>query len=181
MDCSPTGSSVHRISQARIVEWVAISFSTGSSWPKDQTPVSWIPCTGRRIFYHWATLEAPFFFLFFFFKYSTLPMGGTQYAHYKWPNDYTTQGDVSIILKIWSTISKWLPWMGFPFIAEQTHMVPCVTQNAFTIWLPTIRAVLYSHKSCSLKEANVTKPEPVVLASLALYPLQLTDKFYSNR
>lgn len=71
--------------------------------------------------------------------------------------------------------------MGFPFIAEQTHMVPCVTQNAFTIWLPTIRAVLYSHKSCSLKEANVTKPEPVVLASLALYPLQLTDKFYSNR
>ena len=37
MDCGPPGSSVHRISQARILEWVAISFSRGSSWPRDQT------------------------------------------------------------------------------------------------------------------------------------------------
>ena len=36
MDCSPPGSSVHGISQARILEWVAISFSRGSSWPRDQ-------------------------------------------------------------------------------------------------------------------------------------------------
>ena len=35
MDCSPPGSSVHGISQARIQEWVAISFSRGSSQPKD--------------------------------------------------------------------------------------------------------------------------------------------------
>ena len=41
MDCSPPGSSVHRISQARILEWLAISFSRGSSQPKDQTRV---PC-----------------------------------------------------------------------------------------------------------------------------------------
>ena len=40
MDCSPTGSSVHGILQARILEWVAISYSRGSSWPKDQTWVS---------------------------------------------------------------------------------------------------------------------------------------------
>ena len=33
MDCSPSGSSVHGISQARMLEWVAISFSMGSSWP----------------------------------------------------------------------------------------------------------------------------------------------------
>ena len=66
-------------------------------------------------------------------------------------------------------------------MAEQTHTVPCVTQNAFTIWLPMIRAALYSHKSCSLKEANVTKSDLVVLALLALYLLELIDKFYSNR
>ena len=36
IDCSPPGSSVHRILQARIQEWVAISFSRGSPWPKDQ-------------------------------------------------------------------------------------------------------------------------------------------------
>ena len=40
MDCSPPGSAVHGISQARILEWVAISFSRGSSRPRDQTHVS---------------------------------------------------------------------------------------------------------------------------------------------
>ena len=37
MDCSPPDSSFHRILQARILEWVAISFSRGSSWPRDRT------------------------------------------------------------------------------------------------------------------------------------------------
>ena len=55
MDCSPPCSSVHVIFQARILEWVAISFSRGSSRPRDWTHVS---CTGRRILYHWATWEA---------------------------------------------------------------------------------------------------------------------------
>ena len=39
MDCSPPGSSVHGILQARILEWVAISFSRGSSRPRDRTQV----------------------------------------------------------------------------------------------------------------------------------------------
>ena len=41
-DCSPPGSSVHGILQARILEWVAIFFSGGSSWPRDQTRISLI-------------------------------------------------------------------------------------------------------------------------------------------
>ena len=45
MNCSPPGSSVHWILQARILEWVAIPFTRGSSWPRDQTWVSHI--TGR--------------------------------------------------------------------------------------------------------------------------------------
>ena len=40
MDCSLPGSSVHEIFQARILEWVAIPFSSGSSRPRDQTQVS---------------------------------------------------------------------------------------------------------------------------------------------
>ena len=40
MDCSPPGSSVHGMSQARILEWVAFSFSRGSFQPRDQTQVS---------------------------------------------------------------------------------------------------------------------------------------------
>src|SRR5574337_612499 len=42
MDCSPPGSSVHGILRARILEWVAIPFSRGSSQPRDQTQVSCI-------------------------------------------------------------------------------------------------------------------------------------------
>ena len=39
MDCSPPSPSVHGISQAKILKWVVISFSRGSSWPRDQTHV----------------------------------------------------------------------------------------------------------------------------------------------
>ena len=42
MDCSPPGSFIHAISQTRILEWVAIPFSRGSSRPRDQTQVSFI-------------------------------------------------------------------------------------------------------------------------------------------
>ena len=46
VDCSPSSSSVHGILQARILVWVAISFSRGCSQPRDQTQVSCI--AGRR-------------------------------------------------------------------------------------------------------------------------------------
>ena len=42
MDCSVAGSSVHGIFQTRILEWVAVAFSKGSSQPRDQTQVSCI-------------------------------------------------------------------------------------------------------------------------------------------
>ena len=48
MDCSPSGSSLHGIFQTRILEWVAISYSRGSSQPRDQTHVSCISCIGRH-------------------------------------------------------------------------------------------------------------------------------------
>ena len=55
MDYSPKDSSAHAISQVRILEWVAISFSRGSFRPRDQTCVS---CIDRQIPYHWATWES---------------------------------------------------------------------------------------------------------------------------
>ena len=60
MDCSPPGPFVHGILQARILEWVAILFSRGSSWPGDRNQVS---CTAGRFFTVWATREAPWFWL----------------------------------------------------------------------------------------------------------------------
>ena len=53
IDCSPPGFSVHGISQAWILEWVAISSSKESSWPRDGTHISW-----QVILYHWATWGA---------------------------------------------------------------------------------------------------------------------------
>ena len=42
---------IHRISQARVLEWVATAFSRGSSQPRDRTHVSCVSCFGRRILY----------------------------------------------------------------------------------------------------------------------------------
>ena len=73
MDCSPPGSSAHGISQARILEWVAISFTRGSSWPRDQTNISCIagglfitaPPGKHLININPATYSDDFFFIFF--------------------------------------------------------------------------------------------------------------------
>ena len=55
IDCSSQGSSVHRILQARILEWVAMPSSRGSSRPRDQTHVSYGSCLAVRFF----TTEPP--------------------------------------------------------------------------------------------------------------------------
>ena len=55
VDCSPPGSSIHGILQTRIMEWVAIAFSRGSSRPRDRTQVS---CIAGGFFTSWATREA---------------------------------------------------------------------------------------------------------------------------
>ena len=55
MNCGQPGSSVQGIFQARILKWVAISNSRGSSWPRDWTWVPCISCIGRQVLGHWAT------------------------------------------------------------------------------------------------------------------------------
>ena len=50
LDCSPPGSSVHGILQARILEWDSMPSSRGSSQPRDQTPISYASCIGRQFF-----------------------------------------------------------------------------------------------------------------------------------
>ena len=73
VDCSPPDSSVHGIFQARILEWVAISFSRESSWPRDQTLVSHI--TGRFFIillmftYIAASCESTFIFIQLCYKH----------------------------------------------------------------------------------------------------------------
>ena len=60
MDCSPPGSSVHGILQARILQWVAMPSFRGSSWPRDWTRVSCVSCIGGQILYHECRLGSPY-------------------------------------------------------------------------------------------------------------------------
>ena len=57
MDWSPPGSYVLGIFQARILEWVAMLSSRGSSLPRDRTQVSFVSCIGSQFFTGWATRE----------------------------------------------------------------------------------------------------------------------------
>ena len=50
MGCSLPGSSVHGLLQARILEWVTIPYSRGSSWPRDRACISYISCISRQNF-----------------------------------------------------------------------------------------------------------------------------------
>ena len=52
IDCSPPGPSVHKILQARRLEWVALPSSTESSQPRDWTCISFISSIGRQVLYH---------------------------------------------------------------------------------------------------------------------------------
>ena len=75
--CNPIGYSlpgysVHGIFQARILEWVAISYSRGSFQLKDRTHVSWVYCMGQ-IFYHCATWEPHEDILIFHFSLFSSP------------------------------------------------------------------------------------------------------------
>ena len=76
IDCSPPGSSVHRILQAIIFEWVAMPFSRGSSQSRDQIYVSCSSCITSRFFnaeppgktIFWPGRLKDFFYIFLFIK-----------------------------------------------------------------------------------------------------------------
>lgn len=73
--------------------------------------------------------------------------------------------------------------MGFPFMAGQTHTVPCVHRmHLLYSWQGSEYFSIATEENHSLREGNVTKPKSVVLVLLeALYPLELIDKYSSNR
>jgi len=77
--------------QARILEWVAISFSRGSSQPRDWTPVSWFSCIGRQILYYCATCAYPYSLLRYFTIITIIIRGKVVfplikgYTSQKWP------------------------------------------------------------------------------------------------
>ena len=91
MDCSPPGSSVHGVLQARIPEWVAILFSGGFTRPRDQTGAS---CTAGRFFNIWVSRERKWKWKWKSQSYPTL-----------WnPMDYTVHGILQARLLEWVVV-----------------------------------------------------------------------------
>ena len=78
MDCSPPGSSVHGILQARILEWAAFSYCRISFCLKDQTHASYVSHISRQVFYHQHHLGSPitsiYYFKLIFIGIQLLPM-----------------------------------------------------------------------------------------------------------
>ena len=125
MDSSLPGSSVHGILQVRILEWVAISFSRGSSQPRNRTRVS---CIAGRFFTTRATKEAPW----------DLPNPGTE------PGFPILQADsLSVIHK---GSPRRLEWVAYPFSSRSSRpgnqtRVSCIAGRFFTNWV--IREALF--------------------------------------
>ena len=59
MECSLPSTPLHGILQARILKWIAMPSSRGSSQPKDQTRISYVSCIGRWVLYHQCHLGSP--------------------------------------------------------------------------------------------------------------------------
>ena len=112
MDCGSPGSSVHVISQARILEWVAISYSRGSSQPRDQTRIS---CIGRQIFYHCATRKTHII-LHILCNYKHIYL-----------NMRIKGGDTLEMLRVLSVHTVYSMNSSSSTIIAQNHIVPCDT------------------------------------------------------
>ena len=112
--CSLSSSSVHGVLQAKILEWVAISSSRGSSWSKDWIPTSYVSCIGRQVL-HW---QAGFLL--------TGWIRWTQQRCYTMPHDFD---DLQrLFLKQDLFILFWLHWV---FLAAQ-GLSPVATRGGYS-------------------------------------------------
>ena len=107
MDCSPPGSSVHWILQARILEWVAISFSRGSSWPRDWTQDSWI--AGR----------------FFTIRATGKSQSHSVVSHSLWPHE---------LYSPWNSPGQNTRVGNLPLFQEIEPRSPTLQADSFTSW-----------------------------------------------
>ena len=91
MDCSPPASSAHGIFQARILEWVAISYSGRSPQPRAQTCISCISCVVRQFLYYWPTWKDGIVY--------AVPSLFSLQKNVSWPlfNTMTQKGAISVI------------------------------------------------------------------------------------
>ena len=146
--CSPPGSSVYGIFQARILEWVATSYSKGSSQPRDQTCVSWV---GRRILHYLAAWEIHALATILIF--SVVVLGGMRGKHCCWKHSgfffffFQSLFSCNVVIlygnKLWLTHSR--------DISLKTFRVLICSKEAFTVFEAQIQwENKFSGASCIL-------------------------------
>ena len=172
---NPSGSSVHGILQARILEWVAMTSSKGSSWPKDWTRISYISCIGRQVLYHQHCLGSPYCQLesesesHSVVSDSLRPHG--LYSPGKFPGQNTRVGRLSLLQGIFPPQGsnpglphsrqtlyqlthkgspRILEWVAYPFSSRSSRPwnrteVSCIAGGFFTSWA-TREALLSVYK-----------------------------------
>ena len=128
MDCSPPGSSVHRISQARILEWVTKPSSRGSFWPRDQTHISCVSCTGKvdslPLCHRWSPIN-------------TMCCVLSQVQLFSTPRTVAHQAPLSMGI-LQARILEWVakPFSRGSFWSRDRTQVFHIADRFFTIWTP---------------------------------------------
>ena len=150
--CSPSSSSVHGISQARILEWVAIIFSRGSSQSRDQTHIF---CIGRWVLFHWATMEVHIH------VWKNGKVLVAQSSPTLWNSvDYSLPGS-SVPGVLHARVLEWVAILflrGSSWLKDQT-CVSCTASRFFTIWAtreaPYICIYIYNVYRCIVTHMHI--------------------------
>ena len=133
MDCSMSGSSVHGIFYARILEWVAIPFSKGSSQPRDRT---WVSCIAGRFFTVWATSSpnCSVIIIIIIIRNGTYMDWGTKATNWEVP---WVRVICAAFIFIFFSFSKGKVWARFPqFDLGYIKTVPLICVSLFSSGKP---------------------------------------------
>ena len=166
MDCSPPGSSVHEISQAGILEWVAVPSLRRSSQCRDWNHIS---CIGRQILYHWLTREAYSFTLLITVSPELRPVPSKQMLLNKYLlSQYVAEMEIQnwerAILKgflMTTGLVKEVTFKEWTLIAPLTYsLLHCENlkisfRDAFRLLIETHLTVFYSFSSLPLVDHAV--------------------------
>ena len=167
MDCSLSGSSVHGILQARILEWVVMPSSRGSSWLEYQTTVSHDSCIAGGFLIHWAIGE-PWHIAYINLKYFHNHYVVTNYnivhANICFSHEYTCMPEVCTL-----SSNKGMPWIQswwlailcsscLTYISAFLHLNFSLTQsksNFLSLYFHFYCIVLQHAKRASLENISV--------------------------
>ena len=148
MDCSLSGSSVHGVLQARMLEWIAMPSSRESFPPRDGTPISYVFCIDKQGLYHWYHLGMKDFI-----STVSCTSGFWWSLHLCTPSSSTPWGIMSIgSPQIQGTWLLLLPW------AEQEPRLPgsCTCNSSELTWAEELSGA--KHKEPWLSKALLQSP-----------------------